>query len=137
MKPESFKTKSEQIDPIREYSKEVLKLMYPEKGKGKTFIDAVKILANRKGIPESQVKTLMSKIGKYIKTHADLKRWEKEAVEVPVGKHLEPVEKSKEPHEDTFTKAERLRHEKIRQANPLFPEFEEAMLDEKARKDFN
>ncbi|MCX6745056.1 MAG: hypothetical protein NTX82_06045, partial [Candidatus Parcubacteria bacterium] len=124
-------------DPLREYSKEVLRLMYPESGKGKSYIDAVKTVLARHGIPDSKVGGLMSKIGKYIKTHADLKRWEKDAIEVPLGKHLEPAKKSKEPYEDVFTKAERIRKEKIRKANPMFPEYEEERLQREAREKYN
>ncbi|MCX6745071.1 MAG: hypothetical protein NTX82_06120, partial [Candidatus Parcubacteria bacterium] len=60
MKPEIFKAKSEQMDPLREYSKEVLRLMYPESGKGKSYIDAVKTVLARHGIPDSKVGGLMS-----------------------------------------------------------------------------
>lgn len=130
------KPPSQPKSQIREYSEEVLALMYPKDEEGRTFIDAVKTLAARKGIPYSKVGVLMSKIGKYIKNNADLKRWENQAVEVPIGKHLEPVKKSKEPYEDPFVRAERIRQENIRKINPMFPEIEEERLNKQAQDEF-
>ena len=130
MKPESFKPKSEQFDPLREYSKEVLKLMYPKNGKGKGIKEAMRIVLSKHGVTGfKEVGEWMSKIGEYIKTHADLKRWEDEAVEVPLGKRVETPAK---PYVDP----EAERKKKIAAANPMFPEYEEDMLQKKARRDF-
>lgn len=131
MKPEVFKLKSEQANPLIKYSKEVLALMYPEKGKGEDIKAAIKRVLARHGITEfEEVGKWMSDIGAYIKIHGDLKRWEKEAVEVPLGKKSEIAP---EPYIDP----EERRKKSIKAANPLFPEFEEEMLTKRARDEYD
>ena len=131
MKPEVFKLKSEQTNPLIVYSKEVLALMYPEKGRGDDIKAVMKKVLARHGITDfNAVGKWMSDIGAYIKTHGDLKRWEKEAVEVPLGKKSEIAP---EPYIDP----EERRKKSIEAANPMFPEFEEEMLKKRARDEYD
>ncbi|MCX6740668.1 MAG: hypothetical protein NTZ49_05595 [Candidatus Parcubacteria bacterium] len=127
-----------QPDPVVVYSSEVRDLMRSDEGRGMTTIEAMRIVLADHDITDfDEVGIWMSRIGKYRKDNADWRRWKKQSVEVPIGKHLEQIKKKKEPYEDPFVRADRIQQDREINSAPLFEkEIKEARAKEKELRGF-